>query len=516
MSSAKSESPGSRRIRWWPALLILAIAVGMLARIWLQDTGSTQHKVVPSILVLFCSVSALFAWLVLFSRLSRPFRLKVFLAGIAVAILGVATLEVKGVDGNLVPIVGWRWSSDRSFDTRGSSVAPTTVAAPDDYPQFYGPDRAATVNGLILARDWQRQAPREIWRRDVGEGWSSFAIVGTAAVTQELRGEDEVVVRYGLRTGEQVWVHSDRAPFETTVGGSGPRATPTIADGRVYAMGATGILNCLELDSGARIWSRNVLDDHGVGQPSWGMSGSPLLVDDNVIVHLGKQGAGLAAYDRATGEPVWTAGEDGGTYSSPLLATILGQKLVLMVNRDSLTGHDPASGEVVFEAAWPNPAGGERISMPLIVADNRVLVSAGYGVGSRLFELRRDGAQITADLLWESPRLKSKFAPMVLHDGVVFGLDDGVLVALDPATGERLWKRGRYGHGQMILVDDLLLILGEKGELFLVEASREGHRELARLTVLAGKSWNPPALKGNLLLVRNNREAACYELPTLN
>jgi outer membrane protein assembly factor BamB len=143
-------------------------------------------------------------------------------------------------------------------------------------------------------------------------------------------------------------------------------------------------------------------------------------------------------------------------------------------------------------------------------------VSAGYGVGSRLFELRRDGGQISAKVVWESLRLKSKFAPMVLHDGVVFGLDDGVLVALDPATGERLWKRGRYGHGQMILVDDLLLILGEKGELFLVEANREEHRELAQLTVLEGKSWNPPALKGNLLLVRNNREAACYELPTLN
>ena len=515
LTSNESDSEHRPSIRWWPALVILAIAIGMLVKIWLKDTGSTQHQVVPTLPVLFFTALALFFWLVLFSRLSRRVRFGLFLAGAAVAALGLLLLEVKGVDGNLVPIVGWRWSGDRSFEASRSSVADVTEPGPDDYPQFYGPARAATLPGPALARDWETQPPRELWRRDVGEGWSSFAVVGSAALTQELRGDDEVVVRYDLRTGEQIWVHSDKAPFNTTVGGSGPRATPTVADGRVFSLGATGVLNCLELDNGERVWTRNVLEDHGARQPDWGMASSPLVVGDHVVVHLGKGGSGLAAYDRRSGELAWVSGQDSGTYSSPILVRLLDRELILIVNRDSMTGHDPITGEIVLDASWPNPAGGERITMPLVVSDDRVMVSAGYGAGSRLFGLKSESGQWTSEPIWDSSRLKSKFAPMVTREGIVYGLDDGVLVALDPQTGERNWKRGRYGHGQMILVDDLLLILGERGDLFLVEANPAEHRELSRLSALHGKTWNPPALSGNLLLVRNNQEAVCYELPGL-
>jgi outer membrane protein assembly factor BamB len=189
--------------------------------------------------------------------------------------------------------------------------------------------------------------------------------------------------------------------------------------------------------------------------------------------------------------------------------------MVLIVNHTSVVGHLPATGEILLTAEWPNPAGGERISMPLLIGEDRLLVSAGYGVGSRLYRLSPGPGEIVGETLWESLRLKSKFAPMVLHAGVVYGLDDGVLVALDPSTGERYWKRGRYGHGQMILVDDLLLIQAENGDIALVEARSDEHRQLGRLPALSGKTWNPPALSGNLLLVRNNLEAACFELPTV-
>ena len=148
-----------------------------------------------------------------------------------------------------------------------------------------------------------------------------------------------------------------------------------------------------------------------------------------------------------------------------------------------------------------------------MLGDDRVLVSAGYGQGSRMLRLTRTDAGLAAELLWESRRLKSKFASMVFHDGVVYGLDDGVLVALDPENGERLWKGGRYGHGQLLLVGDLLLVQTEDGPVALVEATSEEHRELTRLDALHSHTWNPPALSGHLLLVRNDREAAVYELP---
>ena len=490
-------------------MVILAIVVGLLAFFWLGPRPSVQQRVIPTFPTLFFGALALFAWLVLFSRLAGRTRLAIFLGTAGVVATGFLLLEIKGVDGNLVPLLGFRWSGPRSFEA-ASAAAGVTAPGPHDYPQFYGPGRNAMLEGPQLAVDWRSRPPREVWRRQVGEGWSSFAIVGDAAVTQEQRGDDEVVVRYELATGRQVWMHADRAPFNTTIGGSGPRATPTIADGKVYTLGATGILNCLELDSGYPVWSRNVLTDHRAGAPDWGMASSPLIAGDLVIVQLGRGGSSLAAYHRATGEPAWQQGNDRGSYSTPTLATLAGREQVLIVNDRTVVGHDPVSGEPLWREGWPDP--GERVTPPLQLAEDLLLVSAGYGVGSRLLRVR-PGETWSVEEVWRSPRLKSKFAPMVLHRGVVYGLDDGVMVALDPETGERLWKRGRYGHGQMILVGELLLVQAENGEIALVEANPAEHRELARLSVLDGKTWNPPALSGRFLVVRNNREAACYELP---
>jgi outer membrane protein assembly factor BamB len=498
-------------IRWWPAAVIVVLEIALLAWAWLRDVGSTQQRVVPTFPILFFCTMALFLWLVLFSRLPGRLRLAVFLVVGFVVSSGFLLLEIKGVDGNLVPILGYRWSGEVRFDDSTSAPTALTATGPDDYPQFYGPERRASLTGPALARDWSARPPRELWRREVGEACSAFAVVGQAALTHEQRGEDEVVVRHDLRTGRQVWIHSRLAPFNTTVGGSGPRTTPTIADGRVYTLGATGLLTCLDLESGREIWSRNVLEDHDTRRPEWGMASSPLVAGDLVMVQLGRKGVGLAAYDRASGERAWRVGLDRGTYSSPLLATLAGREQVLVVYRSSVAGHDPASGEILWTHEWPNP-GTERVTMPLVLDDNRLLVSAGYGVGSRMLHVSPAGEGFDVELLWESRRLKSKFAPMVLHDGVVYGLDDGVLVALDPATGERHWKRGRYGHGQLILVGDLLLIQDESGPVVLVEATPDEHRELASLPALSDRTWNPPALSGRLLLVRNDREAAAYEL----
>ena len=485
----------------------------MLAWVWLREAPSLQHRVIPTFPTLFCGAVLLFLWLVLFSRLPSRTRLSLFLALAATVGVGFLLLEIEGVDGNLVPIVGFRWSAERSFDDRaGAAAAGAPAPGPADYPQFYGPQRDATLPGPRLARDWQTSPPRELWRREVGEGWSSFAVVGDAAVTQEQRGEEELVVRYDLTTGRQVWVHADRAPFNTTVGGSGPRATPTIADGRIYTLGATGLLNSLRLADGKAVWTRNVLTDNGAGQPDWGMPSSPLLVGDLVVVQLGRNGTSLAAHDRHSGAPVWRSGVDRGSYSTPILATVAGREQIVIVNQTSVAGHEPGTGDMLWREDWPDP-GGERVTMPLLLDDDRLLVSAGYGVGSRLLRIVAESDGYAVEELWESRRLKSKFAPMVVHDGVVYGLDDGVLVALDPASGERLWKRGRYGHGQLLLVGELLLIQAENGDVVLVEANPQEHRELARLAALDSKTWNPPALSGRLLLVRNNRQAACFELP---
>jgi outer membrane protein assembly factor BamB len=246
--------------------------------------------------------------------------------------------------------------------------------------------------------------------------------------------------------------------------------------------------------------------------PEWGKACSPLVVDGRVIVSAGgANGRSLVAYDAASGERVWTAGTGRSSYSSPALMTLGGRPQVVILNSSSVAGHDPASGSLLWEQPFPGQQ--PNVAVPIPLAGDQVLVSAGYGIGSKAYRVAGNGPGLQATLVWESPRLKSKFANMIAHGGSVYGLDDGVLTCINPADGERRWKGGRYGHGQILLVGDLLIVQTEEGEIVLVEATPEAHREITRFAVLDGKTWNPPALAGRVLLVRNDREAAAYELP---
>jgi outer membrane protein assembly factor BamB len=338
-------------------------------------------------------------------------------------------------------------------------------------------------------------------------------VAGDLAVTQEQHGEEERVVCYDLETGEVLWSFGDSANYTSPLAGDGPRATPTLVEGRVYAVGATGHLHALELENGRRIWSRDILADNDSDNVEWGKSCSPLVMGGLVVVSAGGSGGkSLVAYDKDTGEIVWRGGDDSSSYASPFVTTLAGVRQIVILNAKSVAGHDPVDGRVLW--SHPIPGGQPVVAQPLPLPGDRLLVSIGYGVGSRLFEIRSgpDG-QLEAALLWETPRMKAKFANSVFHDGFVYGLDDGILACLDPETGNLRWKRGRYGHGQMILVDDLILLQTEKGEIVLVDPTPEELRELSRFRVVDGKIWNSPALVGPYLLVRTEKEAAMFELP---
>ena len=503
------------RVRWWPAVLLLAVLAVRLSLVWLGSASSAQARVVPTLKSVGGISIALLLWALLFSRLPGRTRLVLLLSVLFGGLMFVSTVRITGVTGNAVPVVEWRWHRAEFADP--VSVPPpavdVSVAGPAlDYHQFYGPLRNAMLEGPLLSHDWEAQPPVELWRREVGEAWSSFAVLGSAAVTQEQRGDQEMVVRYELETGRQVWAHGDRTALSTTVGGRGPRATPTIDDGHVYSLGATGLLNCLDLETGAVVWSRDLVAEIGVALADYGLPSSPLIVGDLVVVQLAQAERSLVAYRKSTGNLVWRAGDGVGSYGTPILASLNGTPQVLAINKRSVAGHSPQSGRLLWVEAWLH--GGDKVTPPLLLGPDLLLVSAGYGAGSRLLRVRGVGGDGPAvEELWSSRFLKSKFAPVVAHDDTIYGLDDGILTALDAQTGDRLWKSGRYGHGQLILVGDLLLIQTEKGAVVLVQATPDEHRELARLEALSSKTWNPPALAGRFLLARNNREAVCYELP---
>ena len=498
-------------------------ALGILF-VQLSDFFENWTRFPFSVLVGAAALFLLALWLLFLNGLR--WRSRFITLGIAVGVLVASLVGLflvtrwdGSVDGSGLPRLVWKWEPqpDRALsipavEAKGDAPKVDLAAtSPNDYPRFLGSNLQGTVLGVHLARDWSRRPPEEVWRQPVGAGWSSFAVVGRFAVTQEQRGADELVVCYDIPTGGVRWVHTNQARFSEKMGGDGPRATPTISGGRVYALGATGILDCLDGASGKVVWSRRTLEENQLPNLIWGKSSSPLIVDDLVVVSGGDvDHSSLLAFRKDTGEPAWQTGNDKASYSSPALATLAGVRQVLSVNAGSVTGHEPATGKVLWEYSWPGDWA--KCSQPLPLPPDQLFISAGYGIGCALLRLEPGKNGKVAEV-WKNKNMKTQFANVVLRNGFVYGIDDGILVCLDLKTGQRKWKGGRYGYGQVLLVDDVLLVQAEAGDVVLVEATPEAHRELTRFPALKEKTWNNPVVSGPYLLVRNDHEAACFRLP---
>jgi outer membrane protein assembly factor BamB len=397
--------------------------------------------------------------------------------------------------------------------TAPAAVTPTAVAAAvapvaAEWPGFRGPGRDGIVRGTRLSTDWSAAPPVALWRRAVGPGWSSFAVAGNRVYTQEQRGEDEVVACYDASTGAPIWLHRDRARFWESNGGAGPRGTPTVSGGRLYALGATGIVNALDAATGGRVWSRDAAADTGAKVPGWGFSGSPIAVDDLVVVAV--SGA-LVAYDAATGRPRWTLAPQGEGYSSPHLVTLGGVRQLAFVNGEGISGVGLADGKVLWANAWK----GYPVVQPAVTADGDLLFNVKEDLGLRRLAVVRGESGWTATERWTTRGLKPYFNDFVVHDGHAYGFDGNILACIDLADGTRKWKGGRYGNGQLVLLadQDALLVLGEEGELALVGAKPDRFVELSRAQGLDGKTWNHPVVVGDRLLVRNGAEMAAFRLP---
>lgn len=502
------------------------VVIALTATVWLR-VRERPFVEQSTLAVWILTALALVFWYIFLTGLR--WKTRFLLAGAAALLLAGVVLgarlltRVEGsIGGSGMPRLVWKWSPRRdasagqllvSSRTPPAEVASAPGTPATSFPQFLGPNRSGVLHGVSLVRDWAASPPRQLWRRSVGVGWSAFAVSAGRAITQEQRGEQELTVAYDLATGVPCWAQTNRVRFSETLGGDGPRATPTIQDGRVYVMGATGILDCLEEANGQLLWSRDVLRENQLRNVTWGKSCSPLVFGRLVVVTGGEERAkSLLAYDARDGRPVWQSGRDRSSYASPAVATLAGREQILIVNGHSVSGHNPEDGRLLWDYPWPGEF--PKVAQPLPLDTNLLLVATGYGIGCSLLRLQpSDSGEWSVAEVWKNRNLKPKFTNLVRRGHHVYGLDDGVLVCLDPATGQRVWKDGRYGHGQILLVDDVLLIQTEPGDVVLVDATPEGHRERARLPALKAKTWNNPVLAGDLLLVRNDQEAACYRLP---
>jgi len=527
--NGKTKQTSSQQVtRCLPAAMFLLLGFLALSAVQLTDLSITGKPTRDLVWIIGITLLAVYVWIRAFARVGFRAQLSALVVLYGVSLGLYWAVRVDGFMGDGRPIVVWRWTpvierewTDDEQNEDGLHVAGTVdlvTVTPFDYPAFRGTDRTGTVPTVRLARDWN-VPPKQLWRQPVGLGWSSFAVVGDYCVTQEQRGEYETVVCYELRTGREVWKHSDAAFFDEVTGGKGPRATPTIHAGRVYAQGATGILNCLDGTSGEPIWSTNILKDNDAENALFGMSGSPLVVNGLVIVSPGGKTGSLAAYDQQTGARVWAGGDAGASYSSPQFAAFAERDQILSFNAEGLFGHDADSGEVLWSHAWvSNPAEKNNVCQPVVLPahddePDRVFIASGYGKGCALLDIVGNGSSFDVHQHWSTRNLKAKFSSVVRRGRYIYGLDERILVCIDLATGKRSWKGGRYGYGQLVLADDLLIVQAESGDVVLVEATPELHRELTRFAALDDRTWNHPVVTGDLLLVRNDREAACYQLP---
>ena len=394
-----------------------------------------------------------------------------------------------------------------------TTVAEVVPAAPVPYwTDFRGPLRDGEYRERSVFVGWPEEGLTPVWKQPVGGGYASFVSAGGRAFTIEQRGPEEVAAAYDVATGRELWTSAWSGEFRETMGGDGPRATPTWADGVVYVLGAAGELRALDEASGELRWRTNILEENGAANLDWGMSAAPLVVDDAVIVLPGgPAGRSVVAYDRQDGTQLWSALDDQQAYTSPMLVTIDGVPQLLVLSAVRLMGLAVEGGEVLWDYTWPG-FNGINAAQPLLIGDNRVFVSSGYGLGAAVVELAAGAQGFSVREVWRNNRMKNRFASSVLHEGVIYGLDESILAAVDAGTGELLWKGGRYGYGQLLLVDGHLIVLTENGDLALVRATRDGHEEVVRFPVLSGKTWNVPAIADGYLLVRNLAEMAAFDL----
>ena len=461
---------------------------------------------------------AFVVWAAVTRHQSKGRRRAAMVATILLACGGWALLRSDGLDGEGVPDFTWRWAETaearllaRADDQPKTLPSPPVAAELEAvWSGFRGPGRDGSVAGTRIATDWSASPPVELWRRPIGPAVSSFAVGGDLLYTQEQRGDDEIVAGYRVTTGEPVWRHRDAARFWDSHVGAGPRGTPTYRGGRVYTFGATGIVNALDAADGSLVWSRNAASDTETEAPDFGFTSSPLVVDDVLIVAVAGR---LVGYDAVTGDPRWFGPKGSGGYSSPHLLTIAGVAQVLLLNGAGATSVAPADGTLLWQHGWQ----GYSYVQPALTADGDVLISDIDFMprGMRRLAVTEGPGGWSIEERWSSPGLKPHFSDFVVHEGHAFGFDGAILACIAVEDGERKWKGGRYGHGQLVLLrdQDVMLVLSERGELALVAASPEGFEELARVPAIDGRTWNHPALVGDVVLVRNGREMAAFRLP---
>ncbi len=487
----------------------------------------------PGVLVLTIplGVGAFALGAIVLSRIHSPARTGIALLMAFIGFGSTDLLRAEGMWGDFTFDLHWRWApdaEDRLLASQNESKSETSEKYSSTEIQswltnpgwsgFRGQQRDSRQRGVVFTSDWKLRPPKEQWRVPVGPGWSSFAVAGNLLYTQEQVADRELISCYDAVTGTRLWTQGIESRFDDALGGPGPRGTPALAEGGVFSLGAQGWLSRVDPVSGELIWKKDLREVAQCSPPMWGFCSSPLVVDGLVIVYAGGSDRnGLLAFNAADGEVVWAVQAGRNSYASAQLATLAGQVRLLMLTGDGLSIHELDTGKLLFDYEWKS--GGYRSLQPQVIDGNKILLPSGMGTGTRLIELDTEGGkgEWSAIEVWTTLQFKPDYNDFVTYQGNLYGFDSGIFTCIDLKTGKRQWKGGRYGKGQVLLLEDsgLLLIAAEKGQLVLLEATPEARTELFKMDALDGRTWNHPVVVGDRLYLRNASEAVAFQLPVL-
>jgi outer membrane protein assembly factor BamB len=387
--------------------------------------------------------------------------------------------------------------------------APPPAGSDPGWPQYRGANRdgVATTGGTPLS--WPATGPRVVWKHDVGAGFSQLAVGGGAVFTGLAGDEQEYVVRLDGETGEEIWRTPIGAAFNDQDGfGGGPRSTPTLDGETLFVLSAGGGLHAVSSIDGTTVWSVNLVDEFGSQMPRFGYSPSPLVAGWLLLVQVGgNENRSLVAFDKKTGDVVWSVLSGPTGYSSPVVATLGGKEQIVLPRGKTLTGLG-LNGVILWEYELKEPA----IAMPVLVDGDRIFISSMGDTGCALIQVARGAEAFTAEMIWENRNMRNHFNSSLVIGGAIYGFDNATLKSLDLETGEVRWAHRGFGKGSLIAVDDRLLVLSVKGEFVMVDTSAETYAPMGAYQALEGKSWTAPSYAGGRVYLRNLTQMTCLDL----